>query len=104
VLKRQGFRILGSTWQVAMFRKNLRDIAVYPYRSTSRRTIHTIFCPPLRIVALDDRGQSVFDQVVEYWTILKLPACRIILEMNPGVDYHKHLPSILSEAFLGGMG
>lgn len=103
-MKREGFRVLASSWQVAMFQIQLRDIAVYLFRKTSRRTIHTLFCPPLRIVALDDRGQSVFDRVVEYWTILKLPACRIILEMNPGVDYHQQLPSILSEAFSGGMG
>jgi len=85
-----------------MFKTALRDILVFLLPSTKSRLLHTFFCPPLRIVALDDRGQSVFDRVIAGWKIVKVPPCRIILEMNPDQDYLRYLPAILSEAFSRG--
>lgn len=82
-----------------MFKLSLRDILVFLLPETSSRVLHTFFCPPLRIVGLDDRGQTVFDQIVSEWRLVKTPPCRIILEMNPRVDYRRYLPEILSEAF-----
>lgn len=96
---------LYSSWQKglgAMFKKALKDILVFPFPVSAPRKFHTFFCPPLRIVALDDRGHSVFDKIIEKWQIVKLPPCRIVLEMAPTMDYRRRLPDILSEVFAGG--
>src|SRR6185295_15817439 len=54
--------------------------------------------PALRIVAIDDeRRAAVFDQVVEPSQFVVLPETRLVLEMDPGMEYADVLPDILSK-------
>ena len=48
-----GQRALG-----AMFTRSLNDeILVFFYPKSARRTFHTFFCPPIKIIALDEEGE-----------------------------------------------
>lgn len=85
-----------------MFRRALKETLVFLLPEGSARLWHTFFCPPVRIVALDKRGQCVYDETVTDWRFVRLPGCRIVLEMNPGVNYRRYLPDILSAAYSGG--
>ena len=84
----------------AQFKRNLgKEILVFHYHHPATRLFHTMWCPPLRIVVLDidDASQTVlFDQIVQPWCFVPLPAGRIILEMDPDDDYKDILPEILS--------
>ena len=69
-----------------MFRRALGEkIFVFPYPTKARRLYWTIFCPPLRIVALERKGDRhadvVFDQVVQPWRFVKLPKTDMVVEM-----------------------
>ena len=87
-----GQRALG-----AMFSKDLNEeILVFFYPHSAKRTFHTYFCPPIKIVALDEDGQVVFEQVVSDWRLVRLPACKIVIETGPKVDYRPFLDAILS--------
>jgi hypothetical protein len=87
-----GQRALG-----AMFSKNLNEeILVFFYPHSAKRTFHTFFCPPVKIIALDDDGQVVFEQVVSAWRLVRLPPCKIVIETAPQVDIQPHMESILS--------
>lgn len=71
-------------------------VIVYPVRS--RRVYSTFSRPALRVVAIDDHRQlAVFDQVIEPSRFVVLPATRLVLEMDPGVDYTDLLPKILTK-------
>ncbi len=97
----------------AMHESGLRDkILVFVYPRMSRRLFHTFFCEPLRIVGLDDAGKIVYDQVKGPNTLVAIPACRLVLEMDPGTDFLPYKDDILTRALqsrtenrhLGGVG
>lgn len=74
-----------------MFRKNLGEqIFVFPYPSKAHRLYWTVFCPPLRIVALARSGEKsadvLFDQVVQPWRFVKLPETDMVVEMAPNMQ------------------
>src|SRR5512140_3694025 len=57
------FRVTSSqrSWG-AMFSKDLKeDILVFVYPNDAPHTFHTFFCPPLRMIAVSDDGQILFD-------------------------------------------
>ncbi len=81
----------------AMFMKNLNeDILAFVYPKAEVRTFHAFFCPPLRIVALSAEGKVLFNEVVSKWRLVKLPACRYVIETGPKVDYHPYIDTIIS--------
>ncbi len=81
----------------AMFSKNLdEEVLVFHYPQGAKRTFHTFFCPPIKIIALDEDGQIVFEQVVSDWQLVRLPACKIVIETSPQVDHRPYLAAILS--------
>lgn len=68
------------------------------YPVAARRVSSTFFCPALRIVAIDEEKRTaVFDQVVQSSRFVVLPATRLVLEMDPSVDYLGLLPEILAQ-------
>ncbi len=74
-----------------MFRTGLGEqVFVFPYPSKVRRLYWTVFCPPLRIVALakkDAQGaEIVFDQVVQPWRFVSLPKTDMVVEMAPDMQ------------------
>jgi len=74
------------------------EILVYVYAVSARRIFSTFFCPTLRIVALDSqKNTAIFDRVVLPSRFAVLPATRLVLEMDPGIDYAEVLPEILSK-------
>jgi hypothetical protein len=74
------------------------DILAFVYPVASRRISSTFFCPALRIVAIDEtKRAAVFDQVVQPSRFIMLPATRLVLKMDPDVDYLDLLPAILSQ-------
>lgn len=80
-----------------MHRTSLGDeILAFAYPVAARRIYSTFFCPPLRIVAIDEEKRTVvFDEVVEPSRFVALPPTRLVLEMDPGVDYLEFLPDLL---------
>jgi len=81
----------------AMFSKDLNDeILAFFYPQSAPRTFHTYFCPPIKIIALDEDGQVVFEQVVSNWRLVRLPPCKIVIETAPQVNIQPFLESILS--------
>lgn len=80
----------------AMFLPPLKDeLLVFVYPSPAPRLFHTFFCPPLRIIALDEDGRFLFNQVAPANRFVRLPACRIVLETDPVVKIEPYLESIL---------
>ncbi|MCZ7547593.1 MAG: hypothetical protein M5U11_00345 [Anaerolineales bacterium] len=83
----------------AMLMRDLKeDVLAFIYPSAAARTFHTFFCPPLRIVALDETGQVLFDEVITKWRFVKLPACQYVIETAPKVNYHPFIPTIIRVA------
>jgi hypothetical protein len=80
-------RLLTTSWQRAlgaMFRKRLGDTGLaflYPFNAP--RLFHTFFCPPLRLTALSEQGEIVFDQVTPPRRFVRLPPTRLVLETDP---------------------
>jgi len=91
---------LVASWQRswgAMFSRDLReDILAFIYPTDTPRTFHTFFCPPLRMVALSEEGRILFDEVIPAWRLVKLPACRYVLESHPQTDYRPYVNTILT--------
>lgn len=85
--------------QVLPRRSSLGDeVLAFVYPVSTRRVYSTFFCPPLRIVAIDvEERSAIFDKVVQPSTFVALPATRLVLEMDPGVDYQDLLPDILAK-------
>jgi len=72
---------------------------VYPVRT--RRVYSTFLCPALRIVAIEPETRAaIYDQVVQPSRFVILPPARLVLQMDPGVDYVDVLPIILKK--MGG--
>lgn len=83
----------------AMFQKSLReDLLVFLYPAPALRTFHTFFCPPLRMIALGEQGEALFDEVIQPGRLVRLPACQIVLECEPKTEYQPYVESILSVA------
>ena len=83
----------------AMFARSLKeDLLVFLYPTAAPRLFHTFFCPPLRMVALDEDGHAQFDQVMQPGRFVHLPASQIILECSPKTEYQPYVESILSIA------
>ena len=83
-------RLLTTPWQRAlgaMFRKRLGDsglVFLYPY--PAERLFHTFFCPPLRLTALSEQGEIVFDWVTPPNHFVRTPPTRLIVESDPGAS------------------
>ncbi len=74
------------------------EILVFVYPVSARRVYSTFFSPARRIVALDWEKHSIIcDKVVQASRFVVLPAARLVLEMDPGVDYVDALPEILAK-------
>ncbi|MFZ5904474.1 MAG: hypothetical protein ACOYZ8_13090 [Chloroflexota bacterium] len=83
----------------AMFMRDLNeDVLAFVYPTNAPRAFHTLFCPPLRIVALSSQGSILFDQVISKWRLVKLPDCQYVIETGPKVDYRPYVQTILSVA------
>ncbi len=83
----------------AQFKKNLGGkIFAFRFPYAAKRVFHTMWCPPLRIVAVDtDNGDVLLDKVVSPWRFVSLPASRLVLEMDPDDGYSNDLPFLLEE-------
>jgi hypothetical protein len=80
-----------------MFTSNLNDeILVFFYPHSTPRTFHTFFCPPIKIIALDEEGGVISEEVVTKWRFVHLPACKFVIETGPKVDYRPYMETILS--------
>lgn len=81
---------LTAPWQRAlgaMFRRSLQDSAlVFVYPQSAARLFHTFLCPPLRLVALGEAGEILCDQVVPPGRFVRLPATRLVVETDPGLE------------------
>ena len=81
----------------AMFFKDLNeDVMAFVYPTDAARSFHTFFCPLLRIIALSAEGETLFDQVIQPWKFVRLPACRYVIETGPKVDYRPFVNTIIS--------
>jgi hypothetical protein len=82
----------------AQFRRKLGEkILVFRYPFAATRLFHTLWCPPLRIVVVDndtESGRVVFDRVVRPWRLVNLPAGKLVLEMDPDLEYAEALETI----------
>ena len=78
---------LTTPWQRsrgAMFHRHLDDLLLlFAYPHPAPRLFHTFFCPPVRIIALDEKGAPLFDQVASPGKLVPLPASRLIIEVDP---------------------
>jgi uncharacterized membrane protein (UPF0127 family) len=87
---------LVTPWQRsigAMFRKRLGEtVLLFAYPHPAPRWFHTFFCPPLRIIALDDAGEILFDQVKQSGQIVRLPVSSLIIEADPDQEFPPEFP------------
>lgn len=87
------YKLLTTPWQRslgAMFKKSLDNLAlVFAYPHPAPRLFHTAFCQPLRILALDDQGEILFDQMVHPWRFVRIPASRVIVELAPDAEVNE---------------
>lgn len=90
-------RLLG-----AQFRRNLNGgILIFRYPHPAAHTFHTMWCPLLRIVVLENDSENAkvhFDKIVKPWRFVLLPPGELILEMDPETDYRAVLPEILQKS------
>jgi hypothetical protein len=76
-----------------MFHRRLGEtVLLFAYPHPASRLFHTFLCPPLRIIALDDDGEPLFDQVFSSGQFVKLPTCRLVVEADPA---HELTPAFL---------
>lgn len=91
---------LTTPWQRsigAMFRKRLGEtVLLFAYPDLAPRLFHTFFCPPLRIMALDDAGEILFDHVKQSGQFVRLPASRLIIEADPDQELPPEFPQDLA--------
>lgn len=80
-------RLLIAPWQRAlgaMFRTGLGDSGlVFLYPCSAPRLFHTFFCPPLRLTALSEEGEVIFNRVIAPFRFVRLPPIRLVLETDP---------------------
>ena len=76
-----------------MFMRELGEkTLVFRYGHPAARLFHTFCCPPLRILALSEQGEIIYDRVVGPNRFVRLPPTSIIIEIDP---QRKELPSDL---------
>jgi hypothetical protein len=81
----------------AMFKKSLGEtMLVFPYPQAEYRLFHTFFCPPLRLIGLDNHDLPVFDRTVQPGRFVWIPSARTVIETEPEVDYVPLLADILA--------
>jgi hypothetical protein len=72
----------------AMFKfQGLDDVLAFVYPCSFERVFTTWFCPPLRILAFDDRGMLIYNNVIDNWRLVNLPKTRLVLEVDPEYSY-----------------
>src|SRR5574341_826117 len=80
-------RLLTTPWQRAlgaMFWARLGDTGlVFLYPFAAPRLFHTFFCPPLRLTALSEQGEIIFDEVAPPGRFVRPPSTRLVLETDP---------------------
>lgn len=90
--------VLTGPWERARgatFCSPLEDrILAFAYPRPVRHVFHTFFCPPLRITALDEAGESVFSEVVTSGKFVRLPPARVVLESDPDVTVDQALEAV----------
>ena len=70
----------------AMFCRDLAGkVLVFYYPHPAARLFHTFFCAKLRILALDEHGSALSDDVVPPNRFKRLPPTRIVVECNPNL-------------------
>jgi hypothetical protein len=70
-----------------MFKRNLGEtVLVFAYPHAAPRLFHTFCCPPLRVIALEREGETVFDQVIPRGRFVRLPATQIVIETDPNLQ------------------
>jgi len=68
----------------AMFRRRLgNEVLVFVYDRPAQRVFHTFFCPLMRILALTDEGEPLFDVVCKKNRLVHLPLTRLVVECAP---------------------
>jgi hypothetical protein len=81
-------RFLTRGWERglgAMFRRDLDgQILVFIYQRPAAHLFHTFLSPPLRMLAIADDGDALFDAVVPPNRMAPLPASRLVVECDPG--------------------
>jgi len=83
--------LLTTPWERsrgAMFHRSLDPDAVllFLYPHPAPRLFHTFFCPPLRIIAVNDDGRRLSEQVVSPGEFVRLPPARIVVECSPALE------------------
>ena len=87
----------GQRSRGAMFTGTLQDnMLVFLYPTASQHAFHTFFCPPLRMIALDQDDQVIFNQVIQPNKFVRLPKSRLILECAPDMEYGPSVEFILA--------
>lgn len=83
----------------AMFSRSLEEnLLVFLYPLATSHTFHTFFCPTLRLIALGEAGQALFDQLIPPNRFVRLPPSKVILECAPEAEYRSQVETILSVA------
>jgi hypothetical protein len=83
----------------AMFAKSLKEeLLVFLYPTETAHIFHTFFCPPVRMVALNQKGKPIFDKVMQPNRFVRLPKSKIILEGATDMEYLSYVEQILSKA------
>lgn len=62
------------------------NVLVFPYRKAGTRLFHTFFCPPLRIVGMDDVGRITFDEIVPPNRFVRIPQAKVVVEADPDTE------------------
>lgn len=79
-------KVLTTSWERswgATLSPGLGDtVLLFAYPIAAPRLYHTFFCPPLRIIGLNQR-QIVFNQVVPPWRFVPIPDADVIIECDP---------------------
>jgi hypothetical protein len=88
--KQMNVKHLTTPWQRsrgAMFQNRLGEtVLLFAYPLAAPRLFHTFFCPPLRVIALDDDGEILFDQIKQPGEFFRLPAVHLIIEADPAYE------------------
>ncbi len=82
-------KVLTTSWERswgATLSPGLGDtVLLFAYPYAAPRLYHTFFCPPLRIIGLNQR-QPVFNQVVSPGRFVQIPSADIIIECDPDLQ------------------
>ncbi|MGD9093324.1 MAG: hypothetical protein PVF74_10785 [Anaerolineales bacterium] len=83
-------RLLATPWRRAvgaMFKHKLGDtVLLFVYPHSVPRLFHTLFCPPLRLVAMGGEGEVLYDRIIAPGRFVRLPASNFIVEADPAYE------------------